>query len=102
MDTSPHKSSLANVNGIRLHYLDWGGNGPALLFLAGLDTNAHIFDRFAPRFTDKFHTLALTRRGDGELDCPETGYDLDTLTDDIRLFMDYLKYRSGDPGSAYE
>ena len=90
MDTSSHKSSLANVNGIHLHYLDWDGNGPALLFLAGLNTNAHIFDRFAPRFTDKFHALALTRRGDGESDFPETGYDLDTLTDDIRGFLDYL------------
>ncbi|MBE0696307.1 MAG: alpha/beta hydrolase [Anaerolineaceae bacterium] len=91
MDTSPHKSSLANVNGIHLHYLDWGGNGSALLFLAGLNTNAHIFDRIAPRFTDKFHTLALTRRGDGESEIPETGYDLETLTDDIRLFLDYLQ-----------
>ena len=25
------------------------------------------------------------------MDCPETGYDLDTFTDDICLFMDYLK-----------
>jgi non-heme chloroperoxidase len=90
MDTSPHKSCFANVSGIRLHYLDWGGDGPALVFLAGINTNAHIFDRLAPRFTEKFHTLALTRRGDGESDYPETGYDLDTLTDDIRLFLDYL------------
>ena len=91
MDSSPHKSSLANVNGIRLHYLDWGGDGPALLFLAGLNTNAHIFDSLAPRFTDQFHTLALTRRGDGKSDSTDTGYDLDTLTDDIRLFMDTLQ-----------
>jgi pimeloyl-ACP methyl ester carboxylesterase len=90
MDTSPHKSGFVTVNGIHLHYLDWGGNGPALVFLAGVNTNAHIFDGFAPRFTSKFHTLALTRRGDGESDYPETGYDLDTLTDDIRLFLDCL------------
>jgi non-heme chloroperoxidase len=91
MDTSPHKSDFVKVNGIRLHYLDWGGSGPALLFLAGVNTNPHIFDGLAPRFTDKFHTLALTRRGDGESDYPETGYDLDTLTDDIRLFLDSLQ-----------
>lgn len=90
MDTSPHKICYANVNGIRLHYLDWGGDGPALLFLAGINTNAHIFDGLAPRFTQQFHALALTRRGDGESDTPESGYDLETLTDDIRLFLDYL------------
>ena len=91
MDTSPHTSDFVNVNGIRLHYLDWGGRGPVLLFLAGLGCSAHIFDRFAPRFVDKFHVLALTRRGHGESDYPETGYDIDTLTEDIRRFMDSLK-----------
>ncbi len=91
MGASPHKSDFVNVNGIRLHYLDWGGSGPALLFLAGLNTNAHIFDGLAPRFTDRFHTLALTRRGNGESDYPETGFDIDTLADDIRLFLDCLR-----------
>ncbi len=91
MDTSPHRSDFVNVNGIRLHYLDWGGDGPALLFLAGLGTTAHIFDRFAPRFVDKFHVLALTRRGHGESDYPDTGYDLDTLIEDIRQFLDAIK-----------
>lgn len=91
MDKSPHESNFVRVNGIRLHYLDWGGNGPILLFLPGMGCNAHIFDRFAPRFTDQFHVLALTRRGHGESDHPETGYDIDTLTEDIRLFLDTLK-----------
>lgn len=91
MDTSPHKSDFVTVNGVRLHYLDWGGHGPVLLFLAGLGCNAHIFDQFAPRFADHFHVLALTRRGHGDSDYPETGYDIDTLTEDIRQFMDALK-----------
>lgn len=91
MDDSPHKSDLVQVNGINLHYLDWGGNGDTLLFLAGLGCNAHIFDHLAPRFTDAFHVIALTRRGHGESDQPETGYDVDTLTDDIRCFLDAIE-----------
>jgi non-heme chloroperoxidase len=91
LDTSPHKSDFVNVNDIRLHYLDWGGNGPVLLFLTGLGNNAHIYDKFAPRFNDKFHVIALTRRGHGDSDYPETGYDVDTLTEDVRQFMDSLK-----------
>lgn len=90
MDTSPHKSDFVNVNGIQLHYLDWGGSGDVLLFLAGMGCNAHVFDNLAPRFTDKFHVMALTRRGHGESDHPETGYDIDTLTEDIRQFLDAL------------
>ncbi len=91
MDTSPHKSDFVNANGVRLHYLDWGGGGTVLLFLAGIGNNAHIFDGFTPHFTDQFHVLALTCRGHGESDYPETGYDIDTLTEDIRLFLDCLR-----------
>lgn len=91
MDKSPHKSGFVNVNGINLHYLDWGGKGDVLLFLAGMGCNAHIFDDLAPRFSDKFHVMALTRRGHGESDHPDTGYDVDTLTEDIRQFLDALE-----------
>ncbi len=91
MNMSNCKSDFVHVNGINLHYLDWGGDGPALLFLAGLGCNAYIFNQFAPRFTDKFRVLGLTRRGHGDSDYPETSYDIDTLTDDIRQFMDCLK-----------
>ena len=91
METSSYKSKFVEANGIRLHYLDWGGNKPVLLFLTGMGCTAHIFCGFAPHFIDKFHVLALTRRGHGDSDYPETGYDADTLTEDLRQFMDALK-----------
>jgi pimeloyl-ACP methyl ester carboxylesterase len=90
VDTSSHKSGFVSANGINLHYLDWGGKDEVLLFLAGMGCNAHGFDDFAPHFTDKFHVMALTRRGHGESDHPETGYDIDTLTEDVRQFLDAL------------
>ena len=90
MNLSNHKSDFVHVNGIRLHYLDWGGSGPTLLFLTGMGSSAYIFSKFAPCFTDKFRVLALTSRGQGDSDYPETGYDADTLIEDIRLFMDAL------------
>ena len=91
MNLSNPTSGFVQVNGIRLHYLDWGGSGPTLIFLAGMGSSAYIFNKFAPRFTDKFRVLALTRRGHGDSDYPETGYDADTLTEDIRQFMDSLQ-----------
>jgi pimeloyl-ACP methyl ester carboxylesterase len=78
------------VNGIRLHYLDWGGEGETLIFLTAMGCSAHLFDKFAPRFAGKFRVLALTRRGQGESDYPESGYDVDTLTDDILIFLNAL------------
>ncbi len=53
--------------------------------------SAYIFKSFAPRFTDNFHVIALDRRGHGDSDHPETGYDTDTLTEDLRQFLDTLK-----------
>jgi pimeloyl-ACP methyl ester carboxylesterase len=90
-DTSPHKSGFVRANGVKLHYLEWsGGKGGALLMLAGLGNDAHVFDSFAVRFTDKYRVLALTRRGYGESDKPRTGYDVNTRVEDVRRFLDVL------------
>lgn len=91
MDTTHRKSDFVSVNGVNLHYLDWGGEGPVLLFIPGMGCSAYIFSRFAPRFTDRFRVLAFDRRGHGDSDYPETGYDVDTLTEDLRQFLDALE-----------
>lgn len=91
MDTSPHKSDFVHANAIRLHYLDWGGSGEAILFLPGFGDSAHVFDNLAPKFTDRFRVLGLTRRGHPGSDTPETGYDAVTLAEDIRGFLDQLR-----------
>ena len=43
----------AEVNGIRLHYLDWGGDGDLFLFVPGLSHTAHTYDAVAPAFTER-------------------------------------------------
>src|SRR5437773_7261692 len=87
-DKSPHKTAFIRVNGVRLHYLDWGGNGETMLFLHGLGDTPHIFDDLAPKFTNQFRVLGLTRRGHGQSEIPEDGYDTATLVEDIRQFLD--------------
>lgn len=78
------------ANGTSLHYIDYGGAGPAMVFLAGLGNSAHVFDEFAPRFTDAFHVLALTRRGYGESGQPKSGYDTASLGADVVTMLDSL------------
>jgi pimeloyl-ACP methyl ester carboxylesterase len=90
-DKSPHKSATVTANGIKMHYLDWGGAGDVVILLAGLGNDAHIFDEIAPSFTDKFHVIALTRRGFGETERPAKGYETTTRVEDIRAFMDAIK-----------
>lgn len=91
IDKSPHKQAFITANGIKMHYLDWGGTGDVVLLLAGFNNDAHIFDVVAPSFTDKFHVMGLTRRGFGETDRPAGGYDTATRVEDIRAFMDAQK-----------
>jgi pimeloyl-ACP methyl ester carboxylesterase/murein DD-endopeptidase MepM/ murein hydrolase activator NlpD len=88
---SPHSDAFVTTNGVKLHYLDWGGKGDALLLLHGMGDTAHVYDDFAPRFTNEFRVLGLTRRGHGGSEVPETGYDTATLVEDIRQFLDALK-----------
>lgn len=90
-DPSPHRVSMVAVApDVRLEVLDWGGNGPPLVFLSGLQDVAHGFDDFAPQFTDHFHVVAFTRRGYGASSQPATGYDLDTRVADLRAVLDSL------------
>lgn len=90
-DPTPYKSDFVTANGIKLHYLDWGGKGETVLFISGVGDGARYFDEMARQFTDKFRVLALTRRGYGKSDKPETGYDVATLTEDVRKFLDVMK-----------
>ncbi len=90
-DKSPHKSAIVTANGIKMHYLDWGGTGEVIILLTGFGNDAHVYDDFAPSFTDKFHVIGLTRRGFGETDRPASGYDTATRVEDVRAFMDAQK-----------
>src|SRR6266446_1918187 len=90
-DQSPHKSGFITANGVKLHYLDWGGKGETMLFLHGIGDTPHGFDDFAPKFTNQFRVLGLTRRGHGESEKPDSGYDTATRVEDIRQFLDALK-----------
>jgi non-heme chloroperoxidase len=91
VDRSPHRVRFVAVApGVRLEVLDWGGQGPPLVFLSGLQDVAHGFDDFAPRFTDRHHVLAITRRGYGASSRPRSGYDLATRVADLAAVLDSL------------
>src|SRR5579872_1419972 len=46
-DPSPHRiRHIVVAPGVQLEVLDWGGNGPPLVSLAGLGNTAHVYDDF--------------------------------------------------------
>ncbi len=60
------------------------------MFLTGLGNTAHVYDGFAPRFTDNFHVYGVSRRGYGGSEQTGAGYGIDTLTKDIVSVIDAL------------
>ena len=71
-------SRYIEVNGLKLHYLDYGSKGkPPMLCLHGGAVHAHWFDFVAGAFTADYHVRALDHRGHGEsarADPPDYSY----------------------------
>jgi len=98
LDSSPHTVTfVAADKDVSLEVLDWGGppGARALVFLSGLGDTAHVFDKFAPRLSDSYHVLGITRRGFGKSIAPAVvgpvAYSADRLGDDVIAVIDHLR-----------
>jgi len=61
------EDKFVTANGLKLHYLDYGGEGhPWLVCIHGLRGNAHNFDALAPYLTPRYHVLSIDIRGRGD------------------------------------
>lgn len=75
------------ANGIRQHYLRFGGRGPALLLVPGIVSPAALWAVVAQRLGRTFDTWVLDVRGRGlSQSGPELAYDLDTYAADVTAF----------------
>ena len=84
---------FVTVNGVKLNYLDYGGEGETMVMLTdftGIGDSPRGFDKLAPWFTDRFHVIALARRGCGGSDKPADGYDTPTGVEDLYQFLGAL------------
>jgi pimeloyl-ACP methyl ester carboxylesterase len=83
--------SFCVVNGVRLHYLDWGGPGPVVVLLTGLGDSARIYDEFAPLLNRQHRVIAVTRRGYGLSGAPaDDDYSNGALVADLIGLLDAL------------
>jgi len=90
-DPSPHRITTVTVdNGVKLEVLDWGGNGRAVVLLAGYQT-AHEYDDIAPKLTAFCHVYGITRRGFGASSRPHSGYAAQRSAEDVLQVLDALK-----------
>ena len=86
----------ATVNGLRIHYLDWGMEGKQpLIMLHGIGRVAHTFDHIAPHFAAKYHVIAVDMRGHGDSAWdPKGAYLVEDYTKDIEALAEQLHLRN--------
>ena len=88
-DAAAHQERFVETNGVRLHVLDWGGTGPALILIHGYGDSPHAFDDIAPAFTERFRVVAYARRGHGRSTSGES-FSNATLAADLIGILDSL------------
>ena len=86
---------FVTVNGLRIHYLDWGTAGSQpLVLIHGLDRTAHTFDHLAPHFAGRYHVLAFEMRGHGDSGWdPQGRYLVEDHARDLEGFVQQLGLR---------
>jgi len=76
--------------GVTLNVVEWGGKGPPILFVPSWSATSHVFDTFAPKFTDTHRVLVINMRGHGPSSRPTDGYTIERLIKDIERVLDQL------------
>ena len=86
---------FVTVNGLRIHYVDWGGaDRPPLIFIHGLDRVARTFDHLAPHFAARFRVIAYDMRGHGDSDWdPQARYVVEDHVTDLEGLVRELGLR---------
>jgi esterase len=82
-------SGNLGIDGLTLHYVDWGGSGAPLVMLHGLSGHARTWDHTAAALSDRYRVLALDQRGHGDSDwAPQ--YGLRPMAKDLLAWLDAL------------
>ena len=84
------------INGLRIHYLEWGSSGKQpLILLHGIARVAHTFDHLAPHFSQNHHVIAVDMRGHGDSAWdPQGAYLVEDYVRDIEGLVAQLQLRN--------
>jgi non-heme chloroperoxidase len=89
-----HESSFVVAqDGTKLFVQDWGRGRP-VVFLSAWTFHSNVWEgHIAAMTAHEFRCIAPDRRGHGRSEAPNSGYDLDTLTDDVAAVIEALDLR---------
>jgi uncharacterized protein len=86
----PFESRFVEGGGVRLHYLDFGGEGLPIVFVHSESWDAHTYEAFGPRLTEAGRVLAVTRPGYGASEAHTGGFDVTAQAESLIDFLDAL------------
>jgi pimeloyl-ACP methyl ester carboxylesterase len=88
------KSQFITINGLRLHYLDFGNAGkPPLICIHGLSGNAHNFEALAAHLVPDYHVISIDVRGRGDSQWgPADEYNQTSYSSDLAMLIDRLRF----------
>lgn len=89
------QSRTIETHGLRLHYLDWGGDGlQPMLLLHGLQDSARLWDFFAANLRQSYRVMALDHRGHGDSPwAPPEAYKLADYVEELTQVIEALDLR---------
>jgi pimeloyl-ACP methyl ester carboxylesterase len=85
------ESKIADVNGVKLHYLIAGRGDPVVL-LHGFAETSHMWLPLIAKLSDKHTVIAPDLRGFGQSSAPSEGYTKTAMAQDIQALLSSLKY----------
>ena len=85
------ESKFVQSGDIRIHYLEWAGDGPPVVLLHGAGLCAMTWRPIAEALSPRFRVLAIDLRGHGDSDKPPKGqYEWYQVSNDLPNFIDAL------------
>ncbi|MDA1189160.1 MAG: alpha/beta hydrolase, partial [Chloroflexi bacterium] len=91
-DVSPEDKTI-KVNGLDLHYLDWGEpKSPLIVTLHGFAQSCHSWDFTSLSLCDRYRVVSLDQRGHGDSEwAPDENYSTEAYVSDLGGLVDGLK-----------
>lgn len=80
---------ITTAPNVQLHVEDWG-QGQPIVFLHGWPLSHEMFEYQINQLGNDYRCIMIDRRGFGQSDKPWTGYDYDTLADDLQVVFEEL------------
>ena len=78
------------VNGARLHYVQSGYGPETIVFAHGLLMSHRMYEQQIEQLKKHYRCIAFDFRGQGHSEVTKTGYDIDTLTQDVAALIEQL------------